>query len=102
MPRRICGLPLLRQEKDGRALALRHGLSYTTFEYSNVRVSADVLNDGGTVTVYADIKNTGDRAGREVVQLYVADRTGTAGRPEKELKGFAKVALEPGEAKQLS
>lgn len=43
-----------------------------------MRVSADVLNDGSTVTVYADIKNTGDRAGREVVQLYVADRTGTA------------------------
>ena len=43
--------------------------SYTTFEYSNVRVSADVLNDGGTVTVYADIKNTGDRAGREVVPV---------------------------------
>ncbi len=59
------------------------------------------MNDGGTVTVYADIKNTGDRAGREVVQLYVADRTGTAGRPEKELKGFAKVALEPGETKTV-
>ena len=90
---------------DARRMAVRwpfgHGLSYTTFEYSNVRVSADVLNDGGTVTVYADIKNTGDRAGREVVQLYVADRTGTAGRPEKELKGFAKVALEPGETKTV-
>ena len=90
---------------DKKKMAVRwpfgHGLSYTTFEYSNVRVSADVLNDGGTVTVYADIKNTGDRAGREVVQLYVADRTGTAGRPEKELKGFAKVALEPGEAKTV-
>ena len=90
---------------DKKKMAVRwpfgHGLSYTTFEYSNVRVSADVLNDGGTVTVYADIKNTGDRAGREVVQLYVADRTGTAGRPEKELKGFAKVALEPGETKTV-
>lgn len=72
---------------DKKKMAVRwpfgHGLSYTTFEYSNVRVSADVLNDGGTVTVYADIKNTGDRAGREVVQLYVADRTGTAGRRKK-------------------
>lgn len=90
---------------DKKKMAVRwpfgHGLSYTTFEYSNVRVSADVLNDGGTVTVYADIKNTGDRAGREVVQLYVADRTGTAGRPEKELKGFSKVALEPGETKTV-
>ena len=90
---------------DKKKMAVRwpfgHGLSYTTFEYSNVRVSADVLNDGSTVTVYADIKNTGDRAGREVVQLYVADRTGTAGRPEKELKGFAKVALEPGETKTV-
>ena len=54
---------------DKKKMAVRwpfgHGLSYTTFEYSNVRVSADVLNDGSTVTVYADIKNTGDRAGRE-------------------------------------
>ena len=61
------------------------------------------MNDGGTVTVYADIKNTGDRAGREVVQLYVADRTGTAGRPEKELKGFCKrVRWNRARQKQLS
>lgn len=90
---------------DKKKMAVRwpfgHGLSYTTFEYSNLRTSAEVLDDDGVVTVLVDVQNTGARAGREVVQLYVADRTGTAGRPEKELKGFAKISLQPGETKTV-
>ena len=76
-----------------------HGESYTGFAYSNVRLSAGTLADGGEVTVLVDVTNTGARAGKEAVQLYVADRTGTPGRPEKELKGYVKLALEPGETK---
>jgi beta-glucosidase len=70
-----------------------HGLSYTTFEWGDVRV------DGDTISV--DVTNTGPVAGQEVVQVYVADREASVPRPEKELKGFAKVALEPGETKSV-
>ena len=81
--------------------AFGHGLSYTSFAYSELRLSSATMDDNGTVTVSVDVTNTGDRAGKEVVQLYVSDRTGTPMRPVKELKGFAKVALEPGETKTV-
>ena len=79
-----------------------HGLSYTTFEYGEPRVSRKSINLNGTVTVTVPVKNTGDVAGSEVVQLYVADVEATVGRPAKELKGFAKVALEPGQKADVS
>ena len=82
--------------------AFGHGLSYTAFEYGNLTLSSDTMDDAGTVTVNVDVTNTGKMAGKEVVQLYVADKTGTFGRPVKELKGFAKVALAPGETKTVS
>lgn len=82
--------------------AFGHGMSYTTFSYSNLRTSADAFANGETITVYADITNTGSMDGKEIVQLYVADKNGTLGRPTKELKGFAKVALAPGETKTVS
>ncbi|MCM1123724.1 MAG: glycoside hydrolase family 3 C-terminal domain-containing protein [Eubacterium sp.] len=81
--------------------AFGHGLSYTTYEYSNLKMPAETLNDDNCVKVTVDVKNTGKVAGKEVVQLYVSDRNGTAGRPVKELKGFAKVALEPDETKTV-
>ena len=82
--------------------AFGHGLSYTSFAIGNLRLSSAEMADGETLTVTADVTNSGDRFGKEVVQLYVADLNRTTGRPEKELKGFAKVALEPGETKQVS
>lgn len=81
--------------------AFGHGLSYTTYEYGNLKMPAETLNDEGCVKVTVDVKNTGNMAGKEVVQLYVSDKNGTAGRPAKELKGFAKVALAPGKTKTV-
>ena len=86
---------------DARRTAVQfpfgHGLSYTTFEYSNGRVSAATVDEGRGVTVLVDVTNTGSRAGSEVVQVYVRDPEASVPRPEKELRGFDKVHLEPGE-----
>ena len=78
------------------------GLSYTTFEYSNLRVSKDAIQDTDTLTVTATVKNTGKRAGKTVAQLYVGGLEGDWIRPVRELKGFEKIALEPGECKDVS
>ena len=73
------------------------GLSYTTFRVSNVRLESDAFARDGSTTVLADVTNTGKRAGTEVVQMYIRDRVSSVTRPVKELKGFKKVSLEPGE-----
>ena len=73
-----------------------HGLSYTTFAYSDVRLSATAIDQQTELTVTCTITNTGRRAGKEVVQLYVRDHESTLFRPRHELKGFTKVSLEPG------
>lgn len=78
-----------------------YGLSYTTFAYSDLKLSAKEIKDTDRLTVSLKVKNTGDMAGREIVQLYVADKTGVVSRPVKELKNFAKVELEPGEEKTV-
>lgn len=78
-----------------------YGLSYTTFEYSDLQLSADRIKDTDTLKVTLKVKNTGDRAGKEIVQLYVADKTGAACRPVKELKNFVKVELQPQEEKTV-
>ena len=79
-----------------------HGLSYTTFDYSNLRTDKDAIKDTDTIEVSVDVKNTGSMAGKEVVQLYVADKESTVIRPVKELKGFEKVELAPGETKTVT
>lgn len=79
-----------------------HGLSYTNFEYSNITISDDHIKDTDTVTVTVDVTNTGDVFGKEVVQLYVSPKNNKIIRPVKELKGFEKIALEPGETKTVS
>lgn len=79
-----------------------HGLSYTTFAYSHIRADKASLKEDGTLRVSATVTNTGDRAGAEVVQLYIADKESTLPRPLKELKGFEKVQLAPGESKTVT
>ena len=79
-----------------------HGLSYTTFEYSNAKASKSTMKADGKITVSVQVKNTGDRPGAEVVQLYISDPQASIDRPAKELKGFEKVWLNPGESKKVS
>ncbi len=79
-----------------------HGLSYTTFAYSNPRLSASEITDQDTLTVWVDVTNTGPVTGKEVAQVYVHDRQSSLRRPYKELKGFAKIALQPGETKTVT
>lgn len=79
-----------------------HGLSYTQFEYSDIKLNRDKIAAGEDLTISATITNTGDRVGAEVVQLYLQDMQSSVARPIKELKGFDKVLLEPGQTKQVS
>lgn len=79
-----------------------HGLSYTTFEYSNLAVDRTEITDAECVTVTCKITNTGKRFGKEAAQLYVTRKTDGVPRAVRELKGFEKVALEPGETKKVS
>jgi beta-glucosidase len=79
-----------------------HGLSYTSFEYTEISVDKKEITDMNTVTVAVKVKNTGSLAGKEVVQLYVKDVESSVIRPEKELKGFEKVELQPGEEKTVT
>jgi len=91
---------------DARAVAPRfpfgHGLSYTTFAYRDIRLGRDAIDDTQTLAVEVTVANTGDREGAEVVQLYVRDVRSSVVRPVKELKGFAKVRLAPGESRRVA
>ncbi|WP_372629634.1 glycoside hydrolase family 3 C-terminal domain-containing protein [Cohnella sp.] len=78
------------------------GLSYTTFEYTDLTVDKKTLSDQESLTVRVKVKNTGSLAGKEIVQLYVNDVQSSVIRPDKELKGFEKVELQPGEEKTVS
>lgn len=79
-----------------------HGLSYTQFQYSNIRVSPAVLVPGTDVSVTFTLTNTGSVAGHEIAQLYVRPQAPEVPRPVKELKGFGKVLLQPGEAREMT
>ena len=79
-----------------------HGLSYTTFEYSNLELSDAEITDEDTMTATVTVTNTGSRTGKTGVQLYVSDVESTVIRPVRELKGFEKVELRPGESKQVT
>jgi beta-glucosidase len=78
------------------------GLSYTTFAYSNLRLSSKEIHKNESLIIFTDVKNTGEREGQEVVQLYLHDELASVARPVKELKGFSKIKLEPGEMKTVS
>lgn len=78
-----------------------YGLSYTSFTYLDLELSSKTLKEGGDLVVNATVKNTGNRFGEEIVQLYVRDQVASVTRPVKELKGFQKIALGPGESRQI-
>ena len=79
-----------------------YGLSYTKFEYSNLRIEPAEIHPGGEARVTVDVKNTGDRAGVETVQLYIHEKYAPVSTPVKQLRGFERVALEPGETKTVT
>jgi len=81
--------------------ALGHGLSYTTYEYSNLKIEPREIAAGGEVSVSVDIRNSGTRAGVEVAQLYLSDVTASVTRPTQQLRGFERVRLEAGQAKTV-
>lgn len=82
--------------------AFGHGLSYTKFEFDSLHIDRSAVKAGGSVAVSLDVTNTGDRTGDEVVQLYVRHRDATVTRPVKELKGFKRITLQPGERKAVT
>ena len=91
-----------KQKKSKPLFAFGHGLSYTTFEYGKPVADAKTMSPDGKLTVKVTVKNTGSREGQEVVQLYIADKKSSLPRPLKELKGFKKIKLTPGESKEVS
>ena len=90
------------KERIKPTFAFGHGLSYTQFEISNLRSDKPQITQDDSITFTVNVKNTGKRAGSEVVQLYIHDVKSSVDRPEKELKGFQKVYLQPGENKDVS
>ncbi|MBK1789915.1 glycoside hydrolase family 3 N-terminal domain-containing protein [Persicirhabdus sediminis] len=79
-----------------------HGLSYTTFEYADAKMSSETMDSGGSVELTVQLSNTGEREGTEIAQLYIRDLVASVTRPVRQLKGFQRVALKPGESKTLS
>jgi beta-glucosidase len=79
-----------------------YGLSYTTFDYSDITLSNKTLKPGAGITASVNVSNTGKLAGKETVQLYIRDMVGSIARPVKELKGFQQITLTPGETKKVS
>lgn len=91
-----------KQKKVKPLFPFGHGLSYTTFAYGKPVADRKTLSADGTLTVKVTVKNTGAREGQEVVQLYISDKKSSLPRPVKELKGFRKIQLAPGEEKEVS
>lgn len=91
-----------KQKKVKPLFPFGHGLSYTTFAYGKPTADSKSLSADGTLTVRVTVKNTGAREGQEVVQLYISDKKSSLPRPVKELKGFKKIKLAPGEEKEVT
>jgi len=89
-------------EAGGPAWPFGYGLSYSTFAYANLKIDKPGIAPGGSVTVTVDLRNTGTRTADDVAQLYIHQRSGTAARPVRELKGFRRVTLKAGETRTLS
>jgi beta-glucosidase len=82
--------------------AFGHGLTYTSFEYGPVQLSGDAMSWDGEITATATVRNTGRRAGEEVVHFYIHDRVASITQPVRKLKGYSKIMLAPGETKTVS
>lgn len=91
-----------KQKKVKPLFPFGHGLSYTTFAYGKPTADSKTMSADGTLTVKVNVKNTGAREGQEVVQLYISDKQSSLPRPIKELKGFQKIKLAPGEEKEVT
>jgi beta-glucosidase len=114
IPRSIGQLPFHYSQKEinykkgylftenGPLYPFGFGLSYTNFEYSDIKLSQNSLTDRGSITVSVNVKNTGKYDGKEVVQMYLKDIIGSVTRPNKELKGFQKVFIKAGESKNVT
>jgi len=121
VPRHVGQLPVYYNHKPSKSYWVEHGwgkpyvdmnptplyefgygLSYTKFQYSNLKIEPKVTAAGGSVRVSADVENTGDRPGAEVVQLYINDVISSVVTPVKQLRGFEKIPLRPGEKKTVS
>jgi beta-glucosidase len=88
---------------DGKPeFAFGRGLSYTKFDYGNLSVSPARAESGGSVQVHVDVKNSGDRAGDEVVQMYVHNNDASTYQPKEQLQGFQRISLKPGETKTVT
>jgi beta-glucosidase len=96
------GYRLLDRDNHEPAFVFGHGLSFTTFEYANLALSAETVALGGSITASVDVTNTGDRSGDEVVQLYIAYPETAMERPVRELKSFARVPLASGETRRVA
>ncbi|MFI2856586.1 glycoside hydrolase family 3 N-terminal domain-containing protein [Paenibacillus sp. JSM ZJ436] len=92
----------LFDQKDGPLFAFGTGLSYTTFQYDNLTISEKNISISSSTSVTVDVTNIGELSGDEIVQLYVSDVVSSVTRPIKELKGFKRVTLHPGETKSVS
>ncbi len=112
IPRSAGGLPAFYNYKPsarrgylftepGPLFPFGHGLSYTTFEYSNLKLSPAAIGPQGETEISVDVKNTGPVVGSEVAELYIRDEASTVTRPVKELKGFERITLKPGETKTV-
>jgi beta-glucosidase len=88
--------------EEGPLYPFGYGLSYTDFEFSDITLSSRNIENGGTLIASVRVTNEGDRKGKEVVQLYIKDMIGLVLRPEKELKAFQKIELDPGESRDVS
>jgi beta-glucosidase len=95
------GYRLLDKHGQKPAFPFGYGVSYTTFEYSNLSISKEVMGQNEVLTVNVDISNTGRVAGKEVAQLYVGCEDSTVERAIRELKGFQKILLQPGETQRV-
>ncbi len=91
-----------KQKKVKPLFPFGHGLSYTTFTYGKPVADSKTMSADGTLTVKVNVKNTGTREGQEVVQMYISDKQSSLPRPVKELKGFQKIKLAPGEEKEVT
>ncbi len=96
------GYKLMDKEGYEPAFPFGYGLSYTTYSYDNLRIDKNSINSDGEIQVSIDVSNTGNMTGEEVVQMYVGYKNSSLDRPVKDLKGFNKILLTPGEMKTLN